>query len=314
MATSEQVQQMIDLMQQQMTTINNVQAENTRLRDTIAANNTATPATAAPTTSTTTATRYNSKKPDRPNIETDLDDTEWVLFLDSWTRYKQMLNIPDTEVTIIRNELRAACSEQVNKLLFEYIGGDKLNTCTETELLNHIKSVAVKITHKAVHRVEFDRMSQNDGETITRYVSRLKAKASLCKFEIQCSCNPQTTVSYAAERVSERLLAGLQNKDHQTKILNEAATLLTLEQTISRLQVLESTETSTISLHQTLPANAAAGRSTSTYQKKKNKDNTSNSGGSVDKCGNCGRASHGPGKTLERIHCPAREKNCNFAK
>ena len=127
-----------------------------------------------------------------------------------------MLEIPATDVTVIRNELRSACSNQVNKLLFEYIGATKLIACSEDELLSYIKSVAVKVTHKAVHRVEFDKMIQNDGEAITRYVSRLKAKASLCKFEINCNCTPPIIVSYAEERVSERLLAGLQNKAHQT--------------------------------------------------------------------------------------------------
>ena len=139
-----------------------------------------------------------------------------------------MLGIPDTDIESIRDELRSACSNEVNKLLFEYVGATRLNACLESDLLAHIKSVGVKDTHKAVHRVEFDKMFQNDGETITRYVSRLNAKAFLCEFEIQCSCTPQQVWSYAEERVSERLLAGLRNQEHQAKILNEAATLVTL--------------------------------------------------------------------------------------
>ncbi len=315
MATEQQIQQMLDMMQQQMTTMNNVQAENTRLRDIVAATDTSATAatTAAPTTTTNTPAerRYKSKKPDRPPIETGLDDQEWVLFIDTWGRYKDMLEIPATDVTVIRNELRSACSNEVNKLLFEYIGATKLNACSEEQLLGYIKSVAVKVTHKAVHRVEFDKMIQNDGESITHYVSRLNAKAFLCKFEVNCGCNPQTIVSYAEERVSERLLAGLQNKEHQVKILNEAEALVTLDQKIERLQTLESTEDSTNSLHQNPPANAAAGRSFSTYNKKK-KSNTKNTSNGPLKCMFCGRTSHGADKTLERIHCPAREKDCNF--
>ena len=222
-----------------------------------------------------------------------------------------MLGIPDTDIESIRDELRSACSNEVNKLLFEYVGATRLNACSESDLLAHIKSVAVKVTHKAVHRVEFDKMFQNDGETITRYVSQLNAKAFLCEFEIQCSCTPQQVVSYAEERVSERLLAGLRNQEHQAKILNEAATLVTLDQKIKRLQILESTEDSANSLHQTPAAKAAAGRSTSTYKSQKKKSNIPTNETS-SKCGWCGRTSHGADKTMERVHCPAREKECSF--
>ena len=77
MASQEQIQQMLDLMQQQMTTINKVQEENLRLREAAAtvSTATATTTTAAPTTSNVER-RYNFKKPDRPIIETDLDDRE----------------------------------------------------------------------------------------------------------------------------------------------------------------------------------------------------------------------------------------------
>ena len=69
-----------------------------------------------------------------------------------------------------RNELRASCSPDVNKLLFEYVSATQLKACTEDELLAHIKSVAVRGVHKSVHRVEFSKMAQNEGEKATHYV------------------------------------------------------------------------------------------------------------------------------------------------
>ena len=268
--SSEQLQQMIDLLQQQMTTVNNLQTENTRLRE---ANNTATMATETGSTGPSAGgeaydRRYKSKKPDRPVINTDLDDQEWVLFLDTWDRYKSMIELQPTDTNAIRMELRTACSEDVNKLLFEYVGASKLKTCTEDELLGHIKSVAVKVTHKEVHRVEFAKMIQNEGEKATHYVARLNAKAFLCKFTVQCE--HQTEVSYSDDMVALRLLAGLRNQEHKTKLLSEAATLVTLDDKVKRLQVLESTEESATLLHNPAPPSTAlANRSASTYKTSK---------------------------------------------
>ena len=67
----------------------------------------------------------------------------------------------------LRMELRASCSSDVNKLLFEYVGPAQLDSATEVELLAHIKSVAVKGLHKEVHRMNFGKMRQADGENIT---------------------------------------------------------------------------------------------------------------------------------------------------
>ena len=70
----------------------------------------------------------------------------------------------------IRLELRAACSDDVNRLLFEYVGADALDTCTEGELLKNIKSVAVKSVHKEVHCMAFNRMTQNQGQSIINFM------------------------------------------------------------------------------------------------------------------------------------------------
>ena len=292
MATTEQVQTMLDLMQQQMTTLTQLQAENARLRD------------------ANTDTASKSKKPDRPIIDANLDDQEWLLFLDAWERYKEMLGLQPTDLNKIRNELRASCSADVNKLLFKYVGATQLKACTEDELLAHIKSVAVRGVHKSVHRVEFSKMTQNEGEKATHYVGRLNSKALLCKFVVQCDCDPRTTVSYADERVAERLIAGLRNQEHQRKILAEADTLTTLKQMVERLQILEATEESASSLNSAAPpSTAAAVRPPSTYKSRK-KDKLKPGTGPV-RCGWCGRTSHGAEKTLERIHCPAKDQVCN---
>ena len=312
MATTEQFQEMIELFktqmqqqQQQMQTVNELRAENAQLR----AEHDATAGDGG-------ESRYKSKKPDRPIINAGLDDREWVLFLDTWERYKTMVGFATGDVSVIRMELRTCCSSEVNKLLFEFVGPETLKTCSETQLLAHIKSVAVKVTDRTVHQMAFGKMCQNDRESIAHFVGRLKSQAFLCEFTIRCDkCNPEHLVNYSDHRIAERLIAGLRNQEHQRKILSEAATLITLDDKIKRLQIFETTDESATLLQSprtpAQPSEAAA--SHSNYRKLKN-DNRNNKNQVKDssntKCRWCGQLSHGKGKPMDKANCPASAETC----
>ena len=119
MATEQQIQAMLDAMDKQMGQFTQLQEENARLR--------------ALVDQPGARQANHTKKPDRPTVESGMNDREWALFDDSWGRYKKMANITDLET--IRMELRAGCSPDVNKMLFEFVGAETLDTCTEAELL-----------------------------------------------------------------------------------------------------------------------------------------------------------------------------------
>ena len=307
MASAEQMQQMLDVLQQQVTTMANLQKENERLRDATA---TESPDGDGPTES---GTKYKSKRPDRPIVDRDIDDRDWAVFVEAWGRYKEMCHVKDTDVSSIRLELRASCSNEVNKLLFEYVGATKLSACSENELLGYIKSVAVKTVHKEVHRMAFHKMVQDQGESITQWTARLKSKAFLCKFEIPCSCcTPAAMISYADEEIAQVLVAGLRNQEHTRKVLAEAATLTTLELKVKRLQILELTEESVVSLHNPSPPSEAAPVK-SQYKAAKMTDRSSGTTPTpATKCRWCGKTSHPKGGELtDRKKCPAFGKKCN---
>ena len=210
MATAEKFQDLLDLFKQQMETITALRTENEELR----ANET--PANDGATGGTASASDpYKPKKPERPIIQPNLDDQEWALFEDSWGRYKKMCKLDEGDVENVRLELRTCCSPEVNKFLFEYVGPAKLNVCTEKELLDHIKSVAVKVVHKKVHRMAFNLLFQDHGEPVTQWIARVKAQAFLCDFKVPCACVAPAgpvMISYAEKEIAQRVVAGLYNQ------------------------------------------------------------------------------------------------------
>ena len=204
MSTPQQVQTMLDLMAQQMTQLTALATQNQTLRTKAVTPTTPTPIV-APLVPGGGNTR--SRRPDRPAIEANIDDREWSLFLDTWSRYKTMVGLVTADD--IRLELRAACSSEVNKLLFEFVGPHTLNVTDEEMLLGHIKSVAVRTVHKEVHRLKFVKMTQSDGETITHFVARLKSQAALCQFTVKCeTCDHAPQISYADDMVAQQMVAG----------------------------------------------------------------------------------------------------------
>ena len=195
----------------------------------------------------------------------------------------------------------------MNKILFEYVGTTILTAASKEELLNHIKSVAVKTVHKEVHTLAFNAMKQEKGESITHFVGQLRSKAFLCGFEVECTSHtPPIKLSYAEKMIEQRLVAGLYNPEHQRRILSEAAALTTLEAKVKRLQVLEATEESAALLNPTPPSHAAASRSA--YKESKSRPSETEQ---APKCRQCGHPSHPGGKPIkDRRSCPARGKTC----
>ena len=190
---------------------------------------------------TPTAGKPTRAKIVRPSIDADCSDKRWVIFRDAWTRYKEMAKI--TLPNDIRNELRSTCTQKVNEMLFNFVGPDAFNTANEDDLLTYMKSVAVKVAHPVVYRQQFFVLKQNYGESITSFISRLKAQAMLCAFVRNGSChNPACKTSYSEDMIRSHLIADIRSSAYQSKVLSEITILQTLEQLTTRLLALEASE------------------------------------------------------------------------
>jgi len=262
-----------------------------------------------PTTSTSeTATipsqtlvnhRPNRAKVERPSIDADCTDNQWMVFCDSWYRYKEMASL--TSTAEIRNELRSTCSSKINEMLFNFVGPNALNQAPEDELLNYIKSVAVKAIHPEVYRQQFFTLRQSDCESITTFISRLKAQAMLCAFNSKGSCNQNNcSVSFSEDMVKSQLIAGLRNPTHQSKVLSEMEVLKTLELVTTRLLALESTERA--STHFRPPSDIAA----IAHQQSRRDEGRKVDSTRPKNCSGCGNQIHPKGRST----CPAWNKTC----
>ena len=133
-----------------------------------------------------------------------------------------------------------------------------MNSVTEANLSAWVKEIAVKGVHKEVHRTQFVRLSQKQGQSLNAYYGSLKAEASLCDFRVsapsactdeECTCaNHGIQISYTDDMVATQLVAGLYNSDHQIKGLSEFTNFGTLNAKFQRLLVLEKSDTSLSSL------------------------------------------------------------------
>ena len=271
----------------------------------------------------------NKARPKRTIVEAEIEDVEWGIFLDKWKIYKSIAELEKSEICM---ELRESCSPTVYKLLYQFVGPDELNRedITEIDLLTHINAVAVKSVHKEVHRWNYNQMSQDGSENISKYVGRLKAQAGLCDFKVDCVCGQK--VSYAEDMISQRLVAGLTNADHQSRVISEAEGLKDLKSKVDRLITLETTDDATIKLRTPEPSRFGAMKSQyKTPQKQQMSPPNRNQRGGRSlrrgppqrrdsqrrdspqrrRCRGCGRTSHGNGKPLTRQECPANGKKCD---
>ena len=85
----QQQMKMQEALMQQMQKLDALQTENTTLRNAAAATEGGSDPV-APNTNRD-ENRYQSKKPDRPTIDRDIDDREWALLMDKWGRFKTCL-------------------------------------------------------------------------------------------------------------------------------------------------------------------------------------------------------------------------------
>ena len=272
-------------------------------------------------------------KPTRPKIEAHYDDISWNIFKQKWKQYKSITGIRERKEVCL--ELMEACSEQVERLLYQVFGAIDVDDTriTEKVMLTYIKKVAVDSLHPQVHRWTYNQLNQMDGEPVMKYVARLKSQATLCKFNVKCGCGEN--VSYSDDMIAQKLTTSLINQEHQAKILTESEQLPELGQKVNRLVSLETTDDAMLKIRNVAKMSAARqsgykkemkererrGPSPShrrgrqrdrqdTSQKQRERYDDNYQKPLRKRCRGCGRFNHSNGRS-RRSECPAIDQTCN---
>ena len=254
------------------------------------------------TANNTQATRSRLKGPERPDVDLGFSETQWEFFKDEWGQYKRRAVLRADQ---INDELRACCSKELRKTLFDFVGGTVLSTLTEAELLEKIKATAVIGKNKAVHRKEFYELFQVPEEPINRYVAKLKAKSECCNFTITCAAPDCTHVNnYSMEMIKDHMKTGLYDKDIQQEILAKDKDLKTFEDVYAMIEAYELGKRAKTELESHPSSDINAMKS----QYKLNKDGGALPKKSLKACNGCGSTSHSGQQREEK--CIAWGKKC----
>ena len=255
----------------------------------------------------------NVKKPDRPGIDLGSNEGQWAFFLDEWQEYKRRCRLGGSDII---SELKAACTIDLRREVFDFVGSAGLAIISESDLLDQIKKLAVKGKNKSVHRKEFYAMNQAPGQPVQAFVAKLKSKAVHCDYTFKCingACGHQVN-SYAEHMIADQMVVGCADTDIQQEVLAKDSQLHDFQARLDLIQALEEGKRAKSELF---------GESTSTlassqYQRQKVQGKIKTDGPpynttSKSRCTGCGSSEHGPGTGTPRAgNCPAWNKYCDF--
>ena len=272
----------------------------------------------------------------RPTIGLDASEEDWRLFSFQWGRYKSSTRLTSAQAA---EQLLSACSPELERRLFN-LRGSSLATVSEGDLLTQIKSVAVRGLHTAVHRRQFHSMHQGEGEDLSQFVGRLRAKAALCDFNVTAhrpvaGSREPGPLSYEDDVMQTQLVVGLYNTEHQHKILAAADQCPDFEATYRRLQAIQTADYSEQGLQHGTPQSPlptslvtdtappqsdvmAAQRSAYRQQRQQKPAHTdpasrsNRSGGRTALCSWCGDRHRMANTRFQDGTCPAKGKTCGF--
>ena len=76
--------------------------------------------------------RPRLKAPERPEVDLGFSETQWAFFEDEFKLYKRRAALQPDQV---KDELRACCSKELRKTLFDFVASSVIDNFTEDQLL-----------------------------------------------------------------------------------------------------------------------------------------------------------------------------------
>ena len=248
-----------------------------------------------------------------PRLSAGSDQETWELFLRSWTMYKTGMNIANTQSSVylfncLEPDLRAD--------ILRANPSTQISDMSEDDLTAAIKTLAVKVESKLVHRIRMGQSTQTPGHSIRNFYAVLKGQAKLCQFRVTCpspTCN--TMVDYSEEVIMDQLIRGIYDKEILSDLLGEVQTDMPLPQVVDYIARKEQakSEQGTVSYEQTNAALQTPMRSStcSACQPIEQSNEAQQTPARSPTCWACQGPSHGPNTIRTRkAKCPAWDAKC----
>ena len=263
-------------------------------------------------------TGVKSEKLPRPTLEEEISESDWNFFNSKWRRYKRATKLEGQDVV---DQLWACMSDGLERQCHDH--GASADTTTEQQLLDLMRAFSLRGVNKLCNVVDYLNLKQEENESITKFISRVRGQALTCDFKVKCTkegCNE--VVSYADKLSSHIIVRGLYNLDIQEDVLKLAAT------TEDDLDLKKITETALAAetgcrSRKLLNEEEDAGLHKLSAFKKQQRS----AGANVDpprndiqvqdeKCSHCGQIGHGYSASPEvrKALCPAWGKQCSKCK
>ena len=235
-----------------------------------------------------------SRRPEkfpRPEIKMDASTECWTEFETVWKRYKEEYSLTGNRLI---NQLYACCSEEMRTAVSRLTGGTQFSK-SEKDLLDVMRSLAVRYQNPAVHVQEFLQVTQLQDESVRHCLTRLRGIASRCNFSVKCpedGCQ-QRDISYADQMIRFKLISGLYDSEIKEDVLS--CEEKSLEETVKFIEAKESGKIArkSIGASAVQPAGKVAAAATPETD---------------SKCSYCGRIGHGAADREQK--CPAWNKTC----
>ena len=191
-------------------------------------------AAAAPAAAPATSAAAPAEKVKRPTVSGGGTEEEWSYFTQRWTIYKSATRITGDDVVY---QLLDCCEEPLRRDLARAFGD--ISQCDEATVLSNIKTLAVRAENVLVSRDELHSARQDRDEPIRMFCARLKGIASTCRYNVQCSCDPPTTIDYSHVMVRDSLIRGVYDPEIKLSLLSEKDETTSLEETVRYIDARE---------------------------------------------------------------------------
>ena len=155
-------------------------------------------------------------KIDRPGITLNMGEEDWDAFKRRWKMFKNGTEIAPGQVV---SQLIACCEQELEAAL--YREDPQLADRNEQQVLDAIKKLAVFKVALTTRRTQLlERITQDHGERIQHFVSRIKGLANVCDWSVVGKCGQATCITDFTDVIVKLVaIKGLADEDIKKDIL-----------------------------------------------------------------------------------------------